>query len=362
MYVVPTYGHASIYSTVLDLRLTALVLQVLDPSINTLPYLYTLHAQIQDAATKKTATTKYGALAPESPLWSKIKSFIEQFDPVQIRYGGSEFRRLVEIIGKSVQSPSTVFLLDIHQLPDTSPADSIQRQTVIDLIRTAILRLDPSSSCFTSNHLLFAHLCLECREYSAALSVLDKDIFHLPSSPDTESLQVNTPFPCSSHEFSSSFITSTSHLSERLNHTHHLRYFLFGAMIYTKLRNWTRALHFLEVVITCPTANAASMIQVEAYKKWILVNLLANGQVCKGNVPPCSALLTRGMKVPPIPKTTNVQGNKYLGSLSRAYECLGQIFHDGISNDCSADRLIAEVEAGKDRWLDVSKYQHEAVS
>lgn len=184
------------------------------------------------------------------------------------------------------------FLLDMHHLPDTSPADSIQLRAVIPLIRTAILRLDPSSSCFTSNHLLFTRLCLECREYHAALPVLDKDIFHLPSSSLTESLQVNPPFLCSSHEFSSSFITSTSHLSENLDHTHHLRYFLFGAMIYTKLRNWTRALHFLEVVITCPTANTASMIQVEAFKKWILVNLLANGQVHKRNVPPCSALLT----------------------------------------------------------------------
>ena len=241
---------------------------------------------------KKTATTKSGALSPGSPLWAKTVSFIEQFDPVQIRYGGSEFRRLVEIIAKSVQSACTVFLLDTHRLPDISPADSIQRKTVINLICTAILRLDPSSSCFTSNHLLFARLCLECREYSAALPVLDKDIFHLPSYPNTESLQVNTPFLCSSHEFSSSFITSTSHLSERLDHTYHLRYFLFGAMIYTKLRNWTKALHFLEVVITCPTVNTASMIQVEAYKKWILVNLLANGQVRRGNIPPCSALLT----------------------------------------------------------------------
>ena len=283
--------NARIDSAVLDLWLTALVLQVLDPSINTLPYLYALHAQIQDAATKQSAAAKSVAVSPASPLWAKIVSFVERFDPVQIRYGGSEFRRLVEIIAKSVQSASTVFLLDMHRLPDTSLADSMQRRTVINTIRTAILRLDPSSSCLTSNHLLFVRLCLECREYRAALPVLDKDIFHLPSSPNTESLQVNPPFLCSAHEFSSSFITSTSHLSERLDHTHHLRYFLFGAMIYTKLRNWTRALHFLEVVITCPAANTASMIQVEAYKKWILVNLLANGHVRERSVLLCIALL-----------------------------------------------------------------------
>lgn len=354
--------NASIYSIILDLWLTSLAFQVLDPSINTLPYLHTLLAQIQDAATKQTAITKSGALSPASPLWEKIVSFIERFDSVQIRYGGLEFRRLIDTIAKSVQSASTVFLLDMHRLPDTFPADSIQRRTVINIIGTAILRLDPSSTCFTSNHLLFVRLCLECREYRAALPVLDRDIFHLPSSPHTMSLQVNPPFLCSSHEFSSSFITSTSHLSERLDYTHHLRYFLFGAMIYTKLRNWTRALHFLEVVVTCPTASTASMIQVEAYKKWILVNLLANGQVRERNVPPCNALLTRRMKVPSMPRTTNVQGAKHIVNLSKAYESLGQIFHEGISNDSSAGRLQAEVEAGKDRWLDVSKYQHEAVA
>lgn len=353
--------NASIYSAALNLQLIALVPQVLDPSINTLPYLYALHAQIQDAATKQTATAKFGVFSPASPLWAKVVSFVERFDAVQIRYGGSEFRRLIEIIAKSVQAASTVFLLDMHRLPDISPADSVQRRTVTTLIRTAILRFDPSSSCFTSNHLLLVRLCLECREYRAALPVLDKDIFHLPSSPNTESSQVNPPFLCSSHEFSSSFITSTSHISEKLDHTHLLRYFLFGAMIYTKLRNWTRALHFLEVVITSPTVNTASMIQVEAFKKWILVNLLANGQVRERNIPSCSASLTRRSKVPSIPRTINVQGAKHIVNLSRAYESLGQIFHEGISNESNASRLTAEVKAGKEIWRDVSIYQVESV-
>lgn len=127
-------------------------------------------------------------------------------------------------------------------------------------------------------------------------------------------------------------------------------------MIYTKLGNWKRALHFLEVVITCPTANTASMIQVEAFKKWILVNLLANGQVRPRTVPCHVALLTRLTKVPSIPRTTNVHGAKMILTLSRAYESLGQIFHEAISNESSAARLRAEVEAGKDIWHDVSKY------
>lgn len=281
---------------------------------------------------------------------------MERFDAVQIRYGGSEFRRLIEIIAKPVQSASTVSFSPHTQVPGTIPANHNQSRAAIAPIRTAILRLDPSSSCFTSNHLLFVRQCLEGQEYHAALPILDKDIFYFPSSPNTESMQVNPPFPCSPHEFSSSFITTKSHLSGTLDHMHHLRYFLFGAMIYMKLRNWKRALHFLEIVITCPTANTASMIQVEAFKKWILVNLLANGKVRNKTPPTGNRYLTHKEKVPPIPRTINVQGAKLILALSKAYESLGQLFQEGISNESSAVRLRAEVEAGNKIWRDVSYF------
>lgn len=45
------------------------------------------------------------------------------------------------------------------------------------------------------------------------------------------------------------------------------------------LREWTRAILFLEIVLTAPTKSNASQIQVEAYKKWILASLLARGEV-----------------------------------------------------------------------------------
>lgn len=50
-------------------------------------------------------------------------------------------------------------------------------------------------------------------------------------------------------------------------------------MIYIGLRDWERALLFLEIVIASPTINTTSIIQVEAYKKWVLVSLLLKGHV-----------------------------------------------------------------------------------
>lgn len=74
-------------------------------------------------------------------------------------------------------------------------------------------------------------------------------------------------------------ITASSGLSAKLTYADHLQYHLFGAMIYIGLKKWERALEFLDFVISTPTANATSAIMVDAYKKWILVNILLYGRV-----------------------------------------------------------------------------------
>lgn len=152
----------------------------------------------------------------------------------------------------------------------------MQPEIAIQPIRNAILRLDPSSSCFTSSHLIFAHLCLSARAFSSAMPVLDKDIFHFPAPSDKNS---SLPLPSSHHETSSTFITTGSGLSDKLVYKDHLRYFLYGAMLYLGVKNWERALLFLEIVIVAPTNNTVSMVQVEAYRKYVLVGLLLEGRV-----------------------------------------------------------------------------------
>lgn len=59
------------------------------------------------------------------------------------------------------------------------------------------------------------------------------------------------------------------------------------------LKQWCKAAHFLEIVISMPTVGPISMIMVEAYKKWILVSLLDKGKVSYQSLwlgPPCSGL------------------------------------------------------------------------
>lgn len=50
-------------------------------------------------------------------------------------------------------------------------------------------------------------------------------------------------------------------------------------MVYMALKEWHRAILFLEIVLTAPAKSNSSRIQVEAYKKWVLANLLARGEV-----------------------------------------------------------------------------------
>lgn len=50
-------------------------------------------------------------------------------------------------------------------------------------------------------------------------------------------------------------------------------------MIFIGLKRWDDALHFLQVAIATPANSSVSMIMVQAYKKYVMVCLLAKGRV-----------------------------------------------------------------------------------
>ena len=87
------------------------------------------------------------------------------------------------------------------------------------------------------------------------------------------------PYLCSNHDNASTFLLPDTGLSAKITYQDHLQYFLHSAMIYMGLKEWEKAQLFLESAIVTPVTQNASKIQVEAYKKWILVNLLSKGKV-----------------------------------------------------------------------------------
>jgi COP9 signalosome complex subunit 3 len=146
------------------------------------------------------------------------------------------------------------------------------------LIKDAMLRLDPSCAVFTSTHLLLVRLCLHAKAYTCILPVLNKHICHFPGISE-RSPPKGAPVLCADHESSLAFITNNSGLSAPLGSRDLSRYFLYGGMVYLALKKWSEASHFLELVMAIPTTGPVSMIMVEAYKKWVLVGLLETGKV-----------------------------------------------------------------------------------
>ena len=54
-----------------------------------------------------------------------------------------------------------------------------------------------------------------------------------------------------------------------------------------------------------------------------------------------------------MPKTVNGQAAKLYRILAKAYENISDVFKDGITQETTADRLRAEIEAGRAIWQDV---------
>ncbi|KAH9290651.1 hypothetical protein KI387_034768, partial [Taxus chinensis] len=117
----------------------------------------------------------------------------------------------------------------------------VPKQAIFPL-RTAVRKLQPSSEHLTSLHPEFLLMCLLAKCYKAGLSILEDDIFEIDQPRDF------------------------------------LLYCYYGGMIYIGLKRFSKALEFLQHAITAPTTSLTT-ITVEAYKKYVLVSLIHNGQV-----------------------------------------------------------------------------------
>nr|CAG8583753.1 8159_t:CDS:2 [Entrophospora candida] len=73
-------------------------------------------------------------------------------------------------------------------------------------------------------------------------------------------------------------ITEIELVGTGITYQDHLLYHYYGAMVYIGLKKYERAYYFLKLVISAP-ANIASQIQLEAYKKFVLISLLLRGRI-----------------------------------------------------------------------------------
>ena len=247
-------------------------------------------------------------LLPGGAFWPNIAALLTEFDPIQVRYAGAEFMRVVDAVARGAE-----------QTADYVPG--------IQLLHNVILRLDPTSSTLTSTHYQFVRLCLFARAFSEATDILDRPIYHLPIVLDKGTTSRTYQHLCSSHDTSSAYLNPSTGLTSKFSARDYLEYHLYGGMIYMGLKQWEKAMFFLEVVLTAPTANTASMVMVEAYKKWLLVGLLLDA------------------KLRPTPKTANPSAVKSVKAIAKPYDCLADAFKSG-----SLARLRGEIEEGQQFW------------
>ncbi|KAF2173895.1 hypothetical protein M409DRAFT_62123 [Zasmidium cellare ATCC 36951] len=272
------------------------LLELLDPTTNSIAYLVTLNRQIEATSNKNTERLEH--------LFALAQVFLTTCDPVQIRYVGEEWRTLFEFVCKGIEG---------------------SQSTDCGALVGGLLRLDPTAGTFTPNHLRVLRLCIRARVPSQALPILDNDIYAYPSKAVK-----NLPedYLSEAHELSNPYITEKSGFSIKILPEYVLEYYLLGAHVYIGLRNFNRTRLFLETVILSPSpAKACSGLQVEAYKKWVLIGLLSEG---------------KGF---PLPKTADAAVMKSIRNLAKPYEALADDF-----DKRDYKKFIAEADAGEVVW------------
>jgi hypothetical protein len=156
----------------------------------------------------------------------------------------------------------------------------LQPSLAISPMRSAMIRLDPTTGTFTSTHLSFIQLCLETRAYAAAEPILDNYIHSLPAKiPAAAREGFEYSVPCADVARSGEYIHQNSGHSDKVVLGDVQTYYVLGAMAYLGLRQFRKALHFLEHVLVIPSVNVANGLMLEAYKKWILLSCLVHGSV-----------------------------------------------------------------------------------
>ncbi|GLA97224.1 hypothetical protein AtubIFM57143_004714 [Aspergillus tubingensis] len=285
---------------------TQYLLDNLDPSQHTLCYLLILNIQV-DSLQKRTKENVPDEIKPGNDLWARVAYFLQHFDPIQVRYAGYEWRRLVELLAHAAEVTAKPFL-------------------AVQVIKEALLRLN-SPGVLTSLHVTFLRLTLLSKSYHHALPVMERWVFQFPtSSVQAYRKHISRPL-CSEDTFGDTFISDASGFSAKLTYRDHMRFFLYGAMIYLALKEWDKALHWLSIVISSPVNDSVSKIMIEGYKKWILASLLAHGKLISS------------------PRVISAHVSKVYQTLTKPYASLVDAFERG-----DYPRLRAEIDIGRSVW------------
>lgn len=141
-------------------------------------------------------------------------------------------------------------------------------------LRAAVRKVQVSSEQLTPLHPEYLLLCLLAKQYKAGLSVLEDDIFQVDQPRDL------------------------------------FLYCYYGGMIYIGIKKFHKSLELLHNAVTAPMSSL-NAITVEAYKKYVLISLIHNGQV------------------PSFPKYTSATVQRNLKNHTQVYVDLSTCYGNG---------------------------------
>ncbi|KAK4121083.1 hypothetical protein N657DRAFT_624161 [Parathielavia appendiculata] len=265
----------------------AQLLDHVDPALNSISHLSLLIA------------ARSANSLPQAELLAKISIFLSTFDARQIRYAGKAFSVLLDWLVGGTLFPASV---------------------AVELLTTALLRLDPTGSVLTSYHVALVKLAFDTDNVEHALPVLEKNVVFYPGAKG----QLETRPLCALDLPPVSYITIESGLTKQLSSGDVLQYDLLRGLCFIQRRSWAQALDALERVITYPARDnhSCSKIMVEAHNKWMLVGLLLNG------------------KAPTLPSHTAGGAQKAFSTLGKPYQAIGKAFEES-----TAESLKTEFES-----------------
>ncbi|KAI8996251.1 hypothetical protein BD414DRAFT_477249 [Trametes punicea] len=191
-------------------------LTVLDTRTNTLGILYILSARLHSAS------------AP-TPTLSVIEDFCSQFNPEQARLAPDRVTLLAKGIVRAAESSNNA-------------------KYALASLYSLVTRYPPDLSYLTTLHAIYLKTCVATRHFTSALPVLAVPITAVDTS-----------------------------LSD-LHYNDNLVYHYSGGIALGALKRWREAEEFFEICVTAP-AQVPAAIQLEAYKKLVLVQLIQYGEI-----------------------------------------------------------------------------------
>ncbi|KAK1836252.1 COP9 signalosome complex subunit 3 [Podospora conica] len=272
------------------------LLPQIDPAINSISFLALLLESLSDRSKKN-----IDAILPH------LVRFLMTFDARQIRYALTQMSNLLTAFAEFERAPM------INDAP-----------LVVDLLATALLRIDPTGSVLTTHHLTLVRLAYTTNSIEPALPVLEKTVVFFPGSKPTLAPRLL----CDMAAHPTTYITPETGFGANVTPSTVLKYDALRALCFIQRRSWQQAFDSLQHVITYPTApGVCSNIMADCFQKWQLVGLLLNG------------------KAPSLP--FSVATSNIYQTTGKAYIAIAQAFESN-----TAEALIKEYgRYTQDEWV-----------